>query len=134
MEKKRILIIDDEGAILRMVRLALEKAGYEVLDASNGIEGLDIYHEALPDLVITDIFMPEMEGLEMIMALRRENKNIKIIAISGGGTNGFDHLPTAIKLGALRAVAKPFTQKELLGAVCDLLKTDANVWTEGEVS
>jgi YesN/AraC family two-component response regulator len=132
MEKKRILIIDDEEAILRMMRLALEKAGYAVLDASNGIEGLNIYHEALPDLVITDIFMPEMEGLEMIMALRRENRNIKIIAISGGGTNGFDHLPTAIKLGALRAVAKPFTQQDLLGAVGDLLKTDTHVRTEGE--
>lgn len=131
VEKKKILIIDDEEGIRQMMRLALEKAGYEVLDAPDGRDGLKIYRQSLPDLVITDIFMPGMEGLETIMALRRENRNIKIIAISGGGTNGFDYLPTAIKLGALRAVAKPFTQRDLLGAVHDLLEADAHSGPQG---
>jgi YesN/AraC family two-component response regulator len=125
MEKKKILIIDDEESIRRVIRQSLEKNGYEVLDAPNGRDGLKIYHEALPDLVITDIIMPEMEGLETIMALRRGNPKVKIITISGGGAKGFNYLPTALKLGALRAIAKPFTQRELLRTVFDLLEADS---------
>ena len=126
-EKKKILIIDDEEDIRKMMRLALEKAGYKVLDAPDGRQGLDIYRQTRPDLVITDIFMPEMEGMETIMALRRENRTIKIIAISGGGIYGLDCLPLTLKLGALRAIAKPFAQRELLSTVIDLLETDSGM-------
>jgi YesN/AraC family two-component response regulator len=125
VEKKKILIIDDEEGIRHMMRLVLEKTGYEVLDAPDGREGLAIYRGTLPALVITDIFMPEMEGLETIMALRREHPDAKIIAMSGGGTSGYDYLPAALKLGCSRTLAKPFTQRELLHTVFDLLETDS---------
>jgi CheY-like chemotaxis protein len=131
VEKRKILIIDDEEGIRQMMRLALEKAGYEVFDASDGRQGIKIYRQGLPDLVITDIFMPEMEGLETIMALRREQPDAKIIAMSGGGTGGHDYLPAALKLGSSRALAKPFTQKDLLGAVRDLLGAGGSVEPEG---
>jgi anti-anti-sigma factor len=122
MKRRKILIIDDEEGIRKMMRLALERAGYEVLDAPDGRQGLKIYSQCLPDLVITDIFMPEMEGLETIMALRRENPTVKIISISGGGSCRYDYLPAALKLGALRAIAKPFSLRELLSTVLDLLE------------
>ena len=125
VEKKKILIIDDEEGIRKMMRLALERAGYEVFDAPDGRQGLKIYDQSLPDLVITDIFMPEMEGLETIMALRRENPDVKILTISGGGARGHDYLPVALRLGSSRALAKPFTQRELLSTVLELLETDS---------
>ena len=123
MGKKRILIIDDEEGIRRMMKLALEKAGYETLDAPDGRSGLNVYQETLPDLVITDIFMPEMEGLETIMALRQVNPDVRIMTISGGGRCGCDYLPLALKLGSSQTLAKPFTPKELLGAVRELLES-----------
>jgi CheY-like chemotaxis protein len=127
LEKKKILLIDDEEDIRNIMRIILERAGYEVLDASNGREGLRIYHQTYPDLVITDILMPEMEGLETIIALRRENPNVRIIAISGGGQCGHDYLPISLKLGALLTIAKPFTQKEFLGTVVGLLENNSGI-------
>jgi YesN/AraC family two-component response regulator len=132
VENKKILIIEDEESVRHMMRLVLEKTGCSVLDAPNGREGLKAYHQNRPDLVITDIFMPEMEGLETIMALRRENPGVKIIAVSGGGASGYDYLPAALKLGCSRALAKPFTQRELLSAVRDLLEDDDTAGPEAE--
>jgi CheY-like chemotaxis protein len=84
----RILIIDDNDPFRYLLRLTLEQAGYEVVDACNGREGLSRYRAAPTDVVIIDLFMPTQEGLETIQALRRERPTVKIIAISGGDRTG----------------------------------------------
>jgi len=81
----RILVIDDDIQILEMLGQTLEREGYEVVDALDGKEGMRLYREAPTDLVITDIVMPEKEGVETIMELKRDFPDVKIIAMSGGG-------------------------------------------------
>jgi len=118
----RILIIDDEPHILLMVKKMLERAGYEIDLASNGSEGLRLFESINPDLVITDIIMPEKEGLETIREMRRRNKDLKIIAMSGGGKISADnYLETARIFGAARLIEKPFSQKLILSYVEELL-------------
>lgn len=118
----RVLIIDDEPHILLMVKKMLERAGYEVDLASNGSEGLRLFESISPDLVITDIIMPEKEGLETIREMRRINKDLKIIAMSGGGKISADnYLETAKIFGASKLLEKPFSQKEMLIYVEELL-------------
>ena len=80
----RILIIEDDEHVRGMLRKMLERIGYDVFDAPDGKEGLDFYRNTPVDLVITDILMPEKEGIQTIMELRREFPDVKIIAISGG--------------------------------------------------
>jgi YesN/AraC family two-component response regulator len=82
---RKVLIIDDEPYILLMLKKMLEKAGYEVDMASNGKEGLALFEQHSIDLVITDIIMPDKEGLEIIMEMKKQRPDLKIIAISGGG-------------------------------------------------
>jgi DNA-binding NtrC family response regulator len=118
----RILIIDDDVHILRMLRQTLERKGYEVIEASNGKEGIRLYREEPADLIITDLIMPEKEGIETIKELRRDFPQLKIIAISGGGRIGAEaYLPMAKKLGAMRTFIKPIAREELLEAVRELL-------------
>jgi CheY-like chemotaxis protein len=119
----KILVLDDEPSILLMIKKMLEKAGYEVIVASNGKEGMRLFERDKPDLVITDIIMPEKEGLETIFELRRMHPDLKIIAISGGGRISPDgYLPGAKLLGANMVFQKPLVQKEFLEAVASLLE------------
>jgi CheY-like chemotaxis protein len=120
---KRILVIDDDEALRQLIRQMLERSNYEVIDAPNGKVGVDIYRSDPLDLVITDIFMPEKEGLETIRELCREYPDVKIIAISGGSpkTEGFSSLQFAKGFGALRTLDKPFFREELLRMVKELL-------------
>jgi DNA-binding response OmpR family regulator len=118
----KILVLDDEPSILMMIRKMLEKAGYEVSTALNGKEGMKLFEKEKPDLVITDIIMPEKEGLETIFELRRTHPELKIIAISGGGRISPDgYLPGAKLLGANMIFQKPLVQKEFLAGVASLL-------------
>jgi DNA-binding response OmpR family regulator len=118
----KILVLDDEPSILLMIRKMLEKAGYEVSTASNGKEGMKLFEQEKPELVITDIIMPEKEGLETIFELRRMHPELKIIAISGGGRISPDgYLPGAKLLGANMVFQKPLVPKEFLAAVASLL-------------
>jgi DNA-binding response OmpR family regulator len=118
----KILVLDDEPSILLMIKKMLEKAGYEVIIASNGKEGMRLFDSEKPDMVITDIIMPEKEGLETIFELRRMHPDLKIIAISGGGRISPDgYLPGAKLLGANMVFQKPLVQKEFLAAVASLL-------------
>ena len=80
-----ILIIDDEAIIRALLRSAFEAAGYEVTEATNGREGLELYRHRPTDVVITDIVMPELNGLDMLLELTREFLHAKVIAISGAG-------------------------------------------------
>ena len=118
----RILIIDDDVQILDMLRQTLECEGYEVVDASNGKEGIRLYRENPADLIITDIFMPEKEGIEMIIELKRDFPDVKIIAISGGGRiSPEEYLCMAKKLGARYTFSKPVEREKLLAAVRKLI-------------
>ncbi|MDH3329555.1 MAG: response regulator [Desulfobulbaceae bacterium] len=118
----RILIIDDDEQIRLILQQMMEWAGYEVMAAENGRVAMDIQRETPADLVITDLIMPEQEGLETISRLRKEFKGIKIIAISGGGRIGPEaYLPAALEIGADRVFTKPFEFESLLGAVKELL-------------
>ena len=111
-----ILIIDDEELVRVLLRSALEAAGYEVTEASNGHEGLERYRQRPTDLVITDILMPEMNGLDMLLELTREFLHAKVIAISGAGGEK-NVLNVAKLLGARQTFQKPFSIPHLLGAV-----------------
>ena len=111
-----ILIIDDEEPIRALLRTTLEAAGYEVTEAANGRIGLALYRHKPTDLVITDLLMPELNGLDMILELTRSFLDAKVIAISGGGGEE-NVLDLAKLLGARRTFQKPFSIPRLLDAV-----------------
>jgi DNA-binding NtrC family response regulator len=114
----RILVIDDEDQIRKLLRAALEIEGHVVLEARQGDEGLQVLRATPPDLVITDLMMPDMDGLEVIMALRREAPELKVIAMSGGGRHKLtEPLMIAEPLGAFAAVRKPFELDAMLETV-----------------
>ena len=120
---RKVLIIDDEPYILLMLKKMLEKAGYEVLLASNGKEGMALFEQHAADLVITDIIMPDKEGLEIILEMKRQRPDLKIIAISGGGRiSPESYLECATHFGASRVFQKPFKQKELVAAIDELIE------------
>jgi DNA-binding response OmpR family regulator len=119
----RVLLVDDDHALRGAVRVVLEGAGYEVIEAADGDAGLRLYREQGADVVLVDVFMPERDGLEMIRALRVAIPRPKIIAMSGGGRIGFDDVLTAAAaFGAARTLRKPFAPSELLTAIRDLLE------------
>jgi DNA-binding response OmpR family regulator len=119
---KNILIIDDSENMLRMMSDLLSRSGYNVFTASDGVKGLQIYYTHPPDLVITDIIMPDKEGLEVIMELVKQKPRPKIIAISGGGMmEPQTYLALASKLGADQILEKPFRPVELLTLIEKLL-------------
>ena len=111
-----ILIIDDEATMRALLRTTLEGAGHEVTEAANGRIGLELYRHRPTDLVITDIVMPELNGLDMLLELTREFIHAKVIAISGEGGE-MKVLDAAKLLGARRTFQKPFSMPKLLDAV-----------------
>lgn len=118
----RILIIDDELQIRNMLRQMLEREGYEVTEAPDGSVALRLQAENPADLIVTDIIMPDKEGLETIMEMKRLFPAVKIIAMSGGGRNEpKDYLNLAQKLGAAKCFAKPIERKVLISAVKELI-------------
>ncbi len=118
----RVLVIDDYDHFRIVLKMMLEDAGYSVQSASNGKIGLRQFSESPVDVVVTDIVMPEKEGLETIIELRRISRDVKIIALSGGGTVGpATYLETAKTLGADRVFKKPVAQDDLLGAIAELV-------------
>jgi DNA-binding NtrC family response regulator len=122
----RILIIDDESQIRSMLRLMLERVGYEIAEAPDGIEGIRQYRENPADLIITDLIMPNKDGIGMIIDLKKEFPKVKIIAMSGGGVNRPEgYLDGAKKLGATRTLTKPIDRDEMLKAVKETLKDTA---------
>jgi DNA-binding NtrC family response regulator len=119
----RVLVIDDDDDTRRMLCEVLTRAGHEAVDAADGRAGVARYRESRADVVITDIFMPERDGLETIREIRREFLQVRIIAISGGGRwSNFDYLPSALMLGAWRTMDKPFSPTALLQAVAEALE------------
>ena len=113
-----ILIIDDEASIRNLLTKILNRAGYETICAADGKEGLKLQNQTPADLVITDLIMPEKDGIETIMELRKDFPDVKIIAMSGGGRiEPKTYLNIAKNLGATRSFKKPFDQKELLATI-----------------
>ena len=120
----RILIVDDEPLVRSMLRQVLERAGYDVTEAGNGEEAIKLYRDRPADVIVIDIIMPDKEGIETIRELRRDDPDVKTIAISGGGRGGaLDYLAMAAKLGANHTLPKPVERQELLDAIRDCLST-----------
>ena len=118
----RILIIDDEADIRTVFQRCLERMGYKVETAADGRQGLRLVATSAPDLVITDLMMPETDGLEVIRTIRKEQPDLPVIAISGGmRVAPVNFLPIAEKFGASRVFEKPVELDRLLAAVRELL-------------
>ena len=120
----RILLIEDDEKFRKMLVLLLSSSGHEVIDAEDGKKGMRAFGQSAFDLVITDIFMPEQDGLEVVRHLGKQTGDVKILVISGGGLEGtFQYLEYAEKFGADKTLIKPFENHELLDAVNTLLET-----------
>lgn len=118
----RILVIDDNSSMRDAVCEMLEQAGHVTIAAPNGQHAAQVHRAEPVDLIITDLFMPETDGLEVIFQFRQDFPDVKIIAVSGGGSRGLVELLTvAKKMGAHRAFMKPFAWEDLLAAVNELL-------------
>jgi CheY-like chemotaxis protein len=115
-----ILLIDDDDQVRRVFQVALAEAGYRVLVAENGKHGLRLLEHQEVDLMLVDILMAEMDGLELIPRLRRMHPSCKIIAMSGGAGE-WDPLRTAKHLGANAILRKPFGPQEMLDAISSQL-------------
>jgi CheY-like chemotaxis protein len=120
---KRILVIDDDDMLRAMLKKLLSNAKYNVVTAENGIEALRLHEQNPADLIIADIIMPDMDGIEVVIEFRKKYPATKIIAMSGGGRIHPDqYLAAAQRLGAQRTIGKPFTSSEILAAVDELLQ------------
>jgi CheY-like chemotaxis protein len=118
---KRILIVDDDEFVRSMLRTTLIDAGYEVLEASNGRDALTAFRECPDCVVILDIVMPEMEGIETMQRLRQSSPEVKIIAVSGGGSvDAVEYLRLAETFGANRTLYKPLDNRRLLNTLREL--------------
>jgi CheY-like chemotaxis protein len=118
----RVLVIDDEDLLRETLREILEDAGHDVCERPDGSAGIECFRQTPVDLVITDMIMPNMDGINTIWRLKQMSPDVRIIAISGGVPGGpRSDLPRAEMYGAKRTLQKPFTRTELLRAVDDVL-------------
>lgn len=120
---KTVLVIDDEPEIREVLRAFLQRNGFQVVLAEDGIQGVEVCKNQTVDLVITDLLMPEQEGIETILQIRNDHPNLPILAMSGGGrmAGTMDILHTAKLLGAIKTFSKPFNPVELVDTVKQLL-------------
>jgi DNA-binding NtrC family response regulator len=122
MERKKILLVDDEESIRKMVRAVLGDKLYVFQEADNGLDAQSLLEKDPHDLIISDVIMPDCDGIELVMAIRNKFPGIKVIVMSGGGRVRAGHyLNLAQKLGAARVFEKPFDTDELRNAVAELL-------------
>jgi DNA-binding NtrC family response regulator len=122
MDRKKILLVDDEEAIRKMVRAVLGNELYEYGEATNGLEAQAVLEKQHFDLIITDVIMPDCDGIELVIAIRRKQPDIKVIVMSGGGRVRAGHyLDLAGKLGAAKVFEKPFDTAALRQTVKELL-------------
>ena len=117
-KSERILVVDDDASIRRTLEALLNRAGYEVIQARDGTEAVRLWREQGGDLVITDLHMPEKDGIQTIIELLSHSPGARIIAMSGGGqTKRLDLLGNASLLGAVLNIEKPFTISEMMTLV-----------------
>ena len=120
---QKILVIEDNPIVRNTVMRILQSAGYSVVTAGDGLQGFAEFRKEQPDLVISDIIMPQQDGIGTIRQILAERPGTKIIAISGGGRIGnTDFLQIARKMGAVDALQKPFDPDDLLGRITNCLK------------
>lgn len=120
-----ILIVEDDNDLREMLKVSLLRRKYTVLEASNGKEALNRFKPSIVDLVITDIIMPDEDGLKVIMRLRELKPSMKIIAISGGGKAGpGNYLNMARALGADEIFPKPFSINLLMSKIDEILELE----------
>ena len=118
----KILVVDDDPSVLKYVKGVLKAAGHDVSEATNGRECLIALKDQPIDLLVTDIIMPEQEGMETIRILRREGNSLKIIAMTGGLPGGATDLVKMAKMmGVDKALGKPFMPADILAAVNEVL-------------
>jgi CheY-like chemotaxis protein len=118
----RILIIDDDVSLRKVLRRILEHAGHTVFDASDGREGVALWHRERTDVVVTDLYMPGKDGIEVILELKHCAAKPKIICMSGRGeTEVFDWSTAAVSLGTDGVLVKPFDQRMLLAVIEEVL-------------
>ncbi|MCC2641960.1 MAG: Signal transduction response regulator, receiver domain [Nitrospira sp.] len=118
-----IFVMENDDAVRMMLRTGLTAAGYSVRDSTNGRLGINAFRKNPADLVITDIYMPERDGLEVIESLRRTHSGVKILAISGA-SGSMGYLKLAQSLGASAVLPKPFALSALLSIVAELLQQE----------
>ena len=118
----KILVVDDEAAFLSAVSRQLERAGYEVLRASDGQQALELLQDHTVDLTIVDIFMPRVDGIEFTIRVKQRVPHAKIIVMSGGSALEKEQLlDITPRFGAVKTLGKPFEMDELLAVVRDVL-------------
>ena len=114
----KILVIEDDEEIRILIQRVLEREGYDVITTEDGVQGMEAFRARMPDMVITDLYMPRMKGVEAIRAIRNIDADAKIIAISGGGPSSPSSvLKGARGAGAMEILSKPFEPAELINAV-----------------
>ncbi|MBI5381122.1 MAG: response regulator [Opitutae bacterium] len=117
----RILVIEDEALMRKAIAISLQRAGHVVVTADNGKHGVNLYMETRPDLVLTDLMMPEKDGVETIIEIRRADPSAKIIAMSGAALGAEVFLPAAKTLGAIRILSKPLDATQIVQTVAQVL-------------
>lgn len=118
--RRRALVIDDDEFVRTTIASMLASAGYDVIEAADGQQGLQLFLRHAVDLVITDILMPSKEGIETIVEIRQRNREVRIIAVSGGGSIGSGSLlHAAQRLGADEVLSKPFSKEQLLAKIAN---------------
>lgn len=121
----KVLVIDDDSAMRRMVMRTLTGVGHQAVEAADGVQGIRLFGEDAPDIVLTDIVMPEKEGLQTIGEIRALAPETRIIAMSGAGPDGGElYLTIANHIGADAVLLKPFRPDQLIAAVDKLLTRD----------
>ena len=119
-ELKKVLVVDDEPSLRELMTVILSEKGYTVFSAENGVRGLIQFEKEKPDLVIADIIMPDMEGIELIRTLHKKNRELPIIVVSGD-VLGRKFLDSARMFGARITLKKPFSSEQLCDSVSGLI-------------
>ena len=123
MGQTLVLIIEDDGELRGVLEDVLASAGYEVRTAKDGVEGMDMFDEVVPDVVVTDLFMPRKDGIEVVRDINRRNPDVRVLTMTGVETD-VDYLAASTHLGAWHSIRKPFHGKTFLRAVEAVLNMD----------
>ncbi|MDP6390316.1 MAG: response regulator [Alphaproteobacteria bacterium] len=120
MEGISVLVIEDDGELRGVLENLLASAGYDVRTAEDGVQGMDMFFERAPDLVVTDLFMPRSDGIEVVREIKRRNPDVRVLAMTGMDTD-VDYLAATTHLGAWHTLRKPFRGNAFLAAIEEVM-------------